>query len=222
MVVDEVSVGEKVSEKRSESKKASESKDKVDLNKIKDTLFGKFIILYGEPFVGKTTFAMNLAKLYKNRILLKVDKNYDAVNDYNFDGWLVEIENPAHLLRVVEKIYEREDQIVILDSITSLDSYFVPRDDPLKMDPRLTNARTRYFDAVLQRLSKLKKNGTVLVICHERIVDFATRKVGPRINVVALRHVDLVLRMVIENGKRKIRKEKIRMPTEKVEFFGDL
>ena len=215
-----VGVIEKVESKEEEGRNKEKEKENI-FSKIKEALLGKFVILYGEPFVGKTTFAMNLARFYVNKVLLKVDKNYDA-KDYDFDGWVVEIESPTHLLKVVEKIQERQDQIVILDSITSLDAHFIPKDDPLKIDPRLTNVRTRFFDAVLQRLSRFKKNGTVLVICHERIVDFATRKVGPRINVVALRHVDMVLRMTIENGRRKITKEKVRVPTKEVEFFGDI
>jgi len=174
-------------------------------NTIKNEMYGKQVILFGEPFSGKTTFAMRLSKEYTNTTLLKVDKNYN-VEEYDFRGVVYEIYSPKQLKFLIEnKLEEKDDHLIILDSLTSLDSLFVP-EDPLKIDPSMFNRRASFFDRILQQLSKFKKKGTVLIICHEKIADFRTREVAPRVNRIVLRHCDAVYRLTVENGKRKLKK----------------
>jgi len=107
--------------------------------------------------------------------------------------------------------------IVIVDSITSMDSFFVP-EDPTKEDPRVNNRRARFCDAVLQRLQKFKQKGVVIVIAHEAIKNFKTGEIGPRMNVVAMRHADALLHATIEDGKRKIKRVIVREVVKEPEF----
>jgi len=190
--------------------------------KMKKELYGKLVVLFGRPMVGKTTFAMKFAKTFLNMVLLKIDKNYDAKDFGLRDDQIFEVNSPRQLLYFIDKLEPKEDMIVIVDSITSMDSFFVS-EDPTKDDPRVNNRRARFCDAVLQRLQRFKQKGVVLVIAHEAIKNFRTGEIGPRMNIVALRHADVLLHATIENGRRKIKKivkrEVITEPKFDVEGF---
>jgi len=185
--------------------------------RMKKQLYGKLVVLFGRPMVGKTTFAMKFAKAFLNVALLKIDKNYDAKAFGLREDQVYEVYSPKQLLYYIDKLEPKEDMIVIVDSITSMDSFFVP-EDPTKEDPRVNNRRARFCDAVLQRLQKFKQKGVVIVIAHEAIKNFKTGEIGPRMNIVAMRHADALLHATIENGKRKIKRVIVREIVKEPEF----
>jgi len=209
--------GQKDSEEGSEG--ATDVPETAETSSLKDRFKGKLTVLFGEPLVGKTTFAMHVAKQFKHKVVIHIDKNYD-VRDYLPDAKVYEVSEPIQVLEAISKTPAYEDTIVIVDSITSLDSFFIG--DPTKDDPRVANRRMRFCDAVMLRLQKFKSHGAVIVIAHEAIKNFQTKEVGPRMNKVALRHADQILRMVVENGKRKVKlvakREKVVSPDVQFEW----
>ncbi len=189
-------------EQAEQTDKANNSSSPTTSTNLKDRFIGKLTVLFGEPMVGKTTFAMLLAKSFTHKAVIHIDKNYE-VSDYLDDARVFEVYEPSQVMEAISKIPAYDDTIVIVDSITSLDAFFVT--DPTKDDPRVNNRRARFCDAVMLRLQKFKKRGAVIVIAHEAIKNFSTGEVGPRMNKVALRHADQILRMLIEQGKRKLK-----------------
>jgi len=160
---------------------------------------------------------MRFAREFKNAILYKIDKNYNA-KDYNFGGIVHEIYSPKQLLYLIDQVREvPDDCLTIIDSITSLDSYFIG-EDPVKDDPRVNNRRARFCDAVMLKLQRFKTKGCVLVIAHEAIKNFETREVGPRMNKIALRHADALIHIVEEDGRRKLKRTMVRKPVTEPDF----
>ena len=183
---------------------------------LKEKLKGKLVILYGSPMVGKTTFAHQLAREYSACLYLKIDKNFRK-GDYDVDNVVYhEINDPEQLLEIVKQLAPQKDTLVVLDSVTSLDAFFVS--NPLVPSPRMDVARARFADAVIFHLQRLKENNTVLVIAHEKIADFKTEEIAPRMNAITMRHADIVMRAKIENGKHIIEVERIRKPKKQVNF----
>jgi len=207
---------EKKGEKGVRREQTKEKTEKSKSSGLKDRFLNKLTVLFGQPLTGKTTFAMHLAKEFSRVAVIKVDKNY-SVEDYGINARVFPVSRPRDVLDAISQIPAYEDQLVIVDSITSLDAYFMP-EEPEKDDPRVANRRARFCDAVMMGLQKFRKGGAVLVIAHEAIKDFQTKEVGPRMNVIALRHADQVLRLTVENGKRKITRVNVRKVVENPEF----
>jgi len=183
---------------------------------LKGKLIGKLVILYGSPMVGKTTFAHQLAEEYSACLYLKIDGNFRK-GDYDVDNVVYhEIDNPEQLLNIVQQLAPQRDTLVVLDSITSLDAFFIS--NPLVPSPRMDVAKGRFADAVIFHLQRLKENNTVLVIAHEKVADFKTEEKAPRMNAITMRHADIVMRAKIENGKHIIEVERIRKPKKQVNF----
>jgi hypothetical protein len=197
----------------------AEAKAKSPIEKFASEIRGKLVVLFGEPYVGKTTLVHAVAKHFERVIYFKVDKNFN-IGDFPKDNiYYIEVNAPWELLRELKNLNQKPpapNSLIVVDSVTSLDAFFIPS-DPTQPSPRLENARAKFADAVMQRLSYLKPN-TVMVLAHEKIRDFRTGEVGPRFNVVALRHADLMYHLVIENGKRKVKKVRERRVVKEPQF----
>ncbi len=204
-------VGEVRNEEKPETKPSK-------VQQFYEEIKGKFVVLFGNPMVGKTTLAHFVSRHFEHTVYFKIDKNFSR-EDYRHVASninYIEINTPQGILKVLNDMlyHPPKGALVVVDSITSLDSFFTPQ-DPTNPSPRMENARTRFIDAVFQKLAQLKDKGcTVLVLSHEKIADFKTGEVMPRFNRIALRHIDRMYRLAIENGKRKIVRVKFRKPSE--------
>jgi len=179
-------------------------KVEVDLKSFKDLIRGRVTILFGAPMVGKTLFAHLLSREFDNPILLKVDNNYkDEYKEINKKLKYIEITSPQQLLFQIKNLMVNVETLIIIDSLTTSASDIIG--ERMYTSPRAFNELAQFYDAVFNRLAKFRGLATSLVICHEKLLDFKTGEIGPRLNLVTLRNVDLVLRMVEEEGKRKIK-----------------
>ena len=189
-------------------------------NQVKNRIKGKTCILYGEPFVGKSIFSLNLSKYFKNSTLLLIDRNY--IEEYfsiNPNIKVLKVNSPKQLEYYISKeIEQKEDQIVIVDSITSLAPFFIKE---TYATPREMKSFSDFVDKVVRSLSNLKPT-TSLIVTHEKIKSFESKEIVPRINMIALRHCDVVLRMWIEDSERKVAVVRERKMPESFDFsfFG--
>jgi len=209
-------------EKKEEKKEEGKMKNGNDkIKRFANEIRGKLVVLYGEPFSGKTTLAHVLARCFDRTVYFKVDKNFSADDFGNIakNVHYIDVDSPQQLLRELRSFTRSPPQgsLIVVDSVTSLDAFFISS-DPTTPSPRMENARAKFADAVMQLLSFVKGQNTVIVIAHEKIRDFQTNEIVPRFNVVALRHSDMIFRVRIENGRRKVEKVKIRRPVEQPEF----
>ena len=191
-----------------------------EMRKIKQRIEGKTVVLFGEPLAGKSLFALTLSKLFEKSILLLIDKNYPKeFFSVNPQVELQTIENPKQLDFIVKKIPPANNQLVIIDSITSLSTFFLQE---AYFSPRALNAFNNFTDKIIRQLASLTPHTTNLIIAHEKIKNFETGEVAPRVNKIVLRNVDIVLRMSIENGKRTIKVfEERKLPTKVEWYFGE-
>jgi len=189
-------------------------------NQVKNRIKGKTCILYGEPFVGKSIFSLNLSKYFKNSTLLLIDRNYiDEYFSINPSIKVLKVNSPKQLEYYISKeIEQKEDQIVIVDSITSLAPFFIKE---TYATPREMKSFSDFVDKVVRNLSYLKPT-TSLIVTHEKIKSFESKEIVPRINMIALRHCDVVLRMWIEDSERKVAVVRERKMPENFDFsfFG--
>jgi predicted ATP-dependent serine protease len=184
---------------------------------IKERIKGKVSVLYGDPFVGKSLFALNLSKQFKNSTLLLIDMNYvDEYFSINKELKVIKVSSPKQLEYYLGKEIEvKEDQLLIVDSITSLAPFFITE---TYITPRGANAFSNFVDKVMRHLATLKPT-TSLVITHEKLKSFESKDIVPRINMIALRHADIVMRMwITESGERKIEIVKERKMPSKIDF----
>ena len=205
-----------------EKRKEAKAEAKVDkIAKFASEIRGKLVVIYGQPYAGKTTLAHTLTRHFERTVYFKVDRNFsrDDFKHIAKNVYYIEISNPQQLLRELRSLARSPPQnaLVVVDSVTSLDSFFVPS-DPTTPSPRMENARAKFADAVMQLLSYVKGQNTVIVIAHEKIRDFKTEEIVPRFNVVALRHCDANYHIIVENNKRKVKKVRERKPVEKPDF----
>jgi len=209
-------------EPKKEEPKAEQRTEQVDkFRKFADEIRGKLIVIFGQPYAGKTTLAHALSRYFDRTIYLKVDRNFsrDDFAHIAKNVYYIDIDSPQRLLRELRSLARSPPSgaLIVVDSVTSLDSFFVPS-DPTTPSPRMENARAKFADAVMQLLSFVKGRNTVVVIAHEKIRDFKTGEIGPRFNLVALRHSDANYHLTIEDGRRKVKKVAERRPVEKPDF----
>ena len=177
-----------------------------EVRRLYNEIKGKLCFLFGNPMVGKTTLAHLVSNLFKHCIVYKIDKNYTAETFRaiaNPNIRYVEIDRAYQLRDQIthfpsyykEAYNERQDCLLIVDSMTSIQSEFFS--DPMKASPRDANIMNNFCDFILRRLSKYKP-ATSLVICHEKIADFKTGEIIARVNRILYRHVDAAFRIVEE------------------------
>jgi len=182
---------------------------------------GKLIVLYGQPYAGKTTLVHALTQHFERTVYFKVDRNFSREDFAHIakNVYYIDIDSPQRLLRELRTLARSPPQntLIVVDSVTSLDSFFVPS-DPTTPSPRMENARAKFADAVMQLLSFVKGQNTVIVIAHEKIRDFQSGEIVPRFNIVALRHADSLYHIVVENNKRKVKRTMVRKPVTEPDF----
>ena len=175
---------------------------------------GKVILLFGNPFTGKSTFAVNLCKSAKSYIYYAIDTTIPAegIQLTRVRNW----NDLRYKLRNLQEVPE----LIVIDSLTTLASEFNPEN---LISPRANLMLARFYDEVLRTLSKFRNKATILVIAHEAL-DFMREKPEPqpRMNKNSLRNVDVIYRAIKENGKYRIVKWAERKAVEKPEFDVEL
>jgi hypothetical protein len=117
---------------------------------------------------------------------------------------------------VIQKIPPENNQLVIIDSITSLSTFFLQE---AYFSPRAINAFNNFSDKIIRHLASFTPHTTNLIIAHERLKSFETNEVAPRVNKIVLRNVDIVLRMYLDNDKRIIKVHQERKLPAKIEYY---
>jgi hypothetical protein len=178
------------------------------LQEFKEKIKGKVVVLYGQAWIGKSLFTLNLSKLFSFPKLFLIDNNY--TQDYfniNPKIQVVRIEDPKQLDQIIQKEPPLEDKLIIIDSITTLQTSFISKS---YFSPRAYNEFNNFSDKIAKKLSELKPKTTSILIAHEKIQDWDKKIVVPRINFTMLRNCDVRVRMYLEDGQRKIRIEAMR------------
>jgi predicted ATP-dependent serine protease len=184
-------------------------KSEENIKKIRNMILGKTVMLFGEPLVGKSLFALTLSKQFDKSVLLLIDRNYPKEFFLvNSKIQVHQINNPKHLDYVVQKIQSENNQLVIIDSITSLSTFFLQE---AYFSPRAINAFNNFSDKIIRQLASLTPNTTNLIIAHERLKSFETNEVAPRVSKIVLRNVD--------NEKRFIKVYQERKLPQKFEYY---
>jgi len=170
------------------------------LDRLVDEMRGKLVVLFGEPYSGKTSFAHYVAQKFPKNVYIAIDRNFPP-QGLNY-VWIDTYEEVFTAIKDVQKGAD-SDTLVVIDSLTTLTEDFLRE---RFSSPRRMNELSRFYAVVLRELSRLKEKGaTVLVITHEAVKDFGTGEIAPSINKRALKHTDMVLRIVRNgNGSRKV------------------
>ena len=198
----------KISEFQKEEK-AGQGEDLV--KQLAERIRGKTVVLFGEPLIGKTTLVHYLSKYYEKPLLLKVDNNYgDEYKSINPNLKYLDTPSFEKLMYYLDKASSFDNDLIIIDSLTSLASEILSKGN---LSPKDYNRLASMYDIVTFKASRLKPK-TIVIVAHERIVDFKTGEVGPRMNKVALRNVDMLVRLYKdEEGKRHVKIIAERKPT---------
>jgi len=181
---------------------SEEKKAGFDFEKLKKALKGKVTVLYGNYGVGKTIFSLLFSKNFRNSTFVVIDKNYHSeYYKINPKAKFIDVNGVWQLRQAVKGLHKSEDTLVVVDSITTIQSELVGEKG---FSPRAYLEYNNTCDWITNQLSKLKPEVTSVIIAHERIKDWESQQAIPRFNPIALRNVDIQLRMVMENGKRKL------------------
>jgi predicted ATP-dependent serine protease len=192
-------------------------KSEENIKKVRNLILGKTVMLFGEPLVGKSLFALTLSKQFDKSVLLLIDRNYPKeFFSVNSKIQVHQINNPKYLDYVVQKIQPENNQLIIIDSITSLSTFFLQE---AYFSPRAINAFNNFSDKIIRQLASLTPHTTNLIIAHERLKSFETNEVVPRVSKIVLRNVDMILRMHVDNEKRFIKVYQERKLPAKVEYY---
>jgi predicted ATP-dependent serine protease len=192
-------------------------KSEENVKKIRNLILGKTAMLFGEPLVGKSLFALTLSRQFDKSVLLLIDRNYPKeFFSINPKLEVHQINNPKHLDYVIQKIPPENNQLIIIDSITSLSTFFLQE---AYFSPRAMNAFNNFSDKIIRQLASLTPHTTNLIIAHERLKSFETNEVAPRVSKIVLRNVDIILRMHVDNEKRFIKVYQERKLPAKIEYY---
>lgn len=191
------------------SEYAQEQSDLVE--KLANKIKGKVVVLFGEPMIGKSVLVHYLSKYFKKPVLFKIDKNYES--EYSqINPNLKYLDTPTFekLMYYLDKANSFENDFIAIDSLTSLASEILSKGS---LSPRDYNRLAMMYDIVTYKASRLKPR-TVVIVAHEKIADFKTQEVTPRMNKVALRNVDVLVRIYKdEEGNRRVKIVAERVPT---------
>jgi len=174
-----------------------------ELKALADRIRGKVVVLYGEPLVGKTVLVHLLSKYFESPVLIKVDNNYgDEYKQLNPNLKYLDAPTFERVNYYIDKSKEYNNDLIIIDSLTSLAAEVLSKGS---LSPRDYNRLASMYDVITFKASRLKPK-TVIIVVHEKIVSFETKETGPRMNRIALRNVDMVIRLYNdENGERVIK-----------------
>jgi hypothetical protein len=186
------------------------------LEEFKNKIKGRVIILYGASWIGKSLFALNLSKLFTFTKLYLIDNNYtQEYFNINPKIDIVKIETPKQLDYSLTKETIAEDKLIIIDSITTLQTAFI-RDE--YFSARAYNEFNNFADRIARKLSNLTPKTTSIIIAHEKIKDWKTAEVIPRVNYTMLRNADMLIRIYRDGDKRKVKIVDYRHVPKKIEF----
>lgn len=191
--------------------------NKENLEKFKQKIQGKVVVLYGQAWIGKSLFSLTLSNLFTHAKVFLIDRNYPQ--DFfkvNPKANIVEVENPKQLDLMLSKEVSLEDKLIVIDSITTLQTSFIRES---YFSPRAYLEFNNFSDKIANQLTKLTPKTTSILIAHEKIRDWQTQEAIPRINWTMLRNCDMMVRMYKENGKRKVSIIAIRELPKKVEWY---
>ena len=176
-------------------------------SELKNLVQGSVVVLYGKPFSGKSILALMLSRHFANAHLILLDSNYTKdyfkLNDKLRVHYVKLSHNVWEVFRqIVEALREVPkdlESLVIIDSLTTLQSAILgPRVSPYE-----NLLYSRLVDSLMLRLRWLKP-ATSIVICHEKLLSFEAQELVPRMNLVVMRHVDKVIHLTEEGGKRRL------------------
>ena len=181
-------------------------------------MMGKAIVLYGAPFVGKSTFLAYLARnlldytgkparfywLDRNLIGTDLGKTLKRISDAD----VVEIKYPRAIIRALrsEKSWSKFS-LVAVDSLTGiaeeLTRYYEYPDSP-----QVILSTVRYASSILMTLAEIAHEYKIpcILVVHESPLwggDFFGEDVAPGYTAKALKNADLVLRLILERESRK-------------------
>ncbi|HDD71533.1 MAG TPA: hypothetical protein ENF99_00920 [Candidatus Aenigmarchaeota archaeon] len=186
------------------------------LGELKEIIKGKVVVLFGAPLVGKSILVHLISRHFENPILFKIDTNYQ--NEYkslNPKLKYISIASPKQLLFYLRKLSVNSETLLILDSLTTMASDILG--ERIYTSPKAFNEVAQFYDIVINSLGKFRNIATSIVTTHEKIIDFSTGEIGPRMNLVTLRNADIVLRLSVENNIRKLTSWKMREKPKKIE-----
>jgi hypothetical protein len=191
--------------------------NKEQLQEFKNKIKGKVVVLYGQAWVGKSLFSLALSNLFTHIKIYLIDRNYPSeFFNINKNASIVEIDNPKQLDLNLSKEPSLDDKLIIIDSITTLQTSFI-KDS--YFSPRAYLEYNNFSDKIAKRLSELTPKTTSILIAHEKIKDWQTQDTVPRVNWSMLRNTDMLVRMFKENGKRKLTIIAKRELPQKVEWY---
>jgi len=200
-----------------ETKSLTELTEKQDaLTEFKNKVKGKVIILFGQAWVGKSLFALTLSKTFTHSKVFLIDNNYGQ--DYfkiNPKIDIVKIDTPKQLDMSLTKEPSLEDKLIIIDSITTLQTAFIRES---YFSPRAYNEFNNFSDRIARKLSELTPKTTSIIIAHERIGNWETKETVPRVNWTMLRNADVLVRIYKENDSRKVKIVNFRQLPQKMTF----
>jgi len=191
--------------------------NKEQLEKFKETIKGKVVVLYGQAWVGKSLFSLTISNLFTHSKVFLIDRNYPSeFFKINPNASITEIENPKQLDLMISKETSLDDKLIVIDSITTLQTSFIKES---YFSPRAYLEYNNFSDKIAKRLTELTPKTTSILVAHEKIKDWNTQETVPRINWTMLRNCDMLVRMYKENDKRKLKiVAKRELPT-KVEWY---
>jgi len=191
--------------------------NKEQLEKFKETIKGKVVVLYGQAWVGKSLFSLTISNLFTHSKVFLIDRNYPSeFFKINPNASITEIENPKQLDLMISKETSLDDKLIVIDSITTLQTSFIKES---YFSPRAYLEYNNFSDKIAKRLTELTPKTTSILVAHEKIKDWTTQETVPRINWTMLRNCDMLVRMYKENDKRKLKiVAKRELPT-KVEWY---
>jgi len=189
----------KISDFQTKEEQKEEQKDEI--RELAEKIRGKVVVVFGEPLVGKTVLAHLLSRYFEKPLLLKVDNNYgEEYRELNPKLKYLDAPSFEKVLFYLDKSKEFDNDLIIIDSLTSLASEILSKGS---LSPRDYNRLASMYDIVTFKASRLKPR-TVVIVAHERITTFETKEVGPRMNKVALRNIDMLIRVYKDQEGNRI------------------
>lgn len=187
------------------------------LTAFKEKIKGKVVCLYGQAWIGKSLFSLTLSNLFTHSKVFLIDRNYpQEFFKINTNANIVEIDTPKQLDLMLSKETSLDDKLLILDSITTLQTSFIRES---YFSPRAYLEFNNFSDKIARKLTELTPKTTSIIIAHEKIRNWETQEAIPRLNWTMLRNTDMLVRMFLSENKRKLVITANRELPKKVEWY---